>query len=162
MSEFRFRLILPNCIAFLPCHTSYMHHARFSTVVLNSASGVCASVLLLHGLGRWVDASVDPIFGWTFGNVFRRASLPLLPILHLYSLFPPVDLLLSVSRCFSVPYQLYSCSHYIAWDTSYYLLLVKQLALRVVVACSGVASRRRCSTVVGRLADVLWWSWSWF
>src|SRR3954463_1114553 len=48
----RFRLILPNCTAPLPCHTSYFHHARFSTVVLNSASGVCASVLLLHGLGR--------------------------------------------------------------------------------------------------------------
>src|SRR3954468_6618385 len=45
----RFRLILPNCIAPLPCHTSYMHHARFSTVVLNSASGVYSSVLLLRG-----------------------------------------------------------------------------------------------------------------
>src|SRR4051812_18163038 len=48
----RFRLILPNCIACLPCHTSYMHHARFSTVVLNSPSDVSSSVLLLRGLGR--------------------------------------------------------------------------------------------------------------
>ena len=85
-SGLRFRLILPNCIASLSCHTSYMHHARSFAVVLNSPSGVSSSALLLHGLGRWVDASVDPIFGWTFSNVFRRAPPPFY-LSYFYSLY---------------------------------------------------------------------------
>src|SRR4051812_16998181 len=35
-----------------------MHHARSFAIVLNSASGVSSSTLLLHGLERRVDASV--------------------------------------------------------------------------------------------------------
>src|SRR3954468_22053112 len=72
----RFRVILPNCIASLPCHTSYMHHARSFAVVLNSASGVSSSVLLLHGLGRRVDASV-PDLRMNLRQCFQASILPL-------------------------------------------------------------------------------------
>src|SRR5215216_4528186 len=92
-----------------------MHHARSFAVVLNSASGVSSSVLLL------ADKAVELMRVPTRSSVepsamfFRRASPPFY-LSYFYSIyFPPVDLLLSVSRCSSFRTRDIPCSLILPW-----------------------------------------------